>query len=201
MNAAHLHIILNHIPVIGIPMGAALLLYGVIRKSEEVKRVSLLVFIIVGLITVPTFLAGKAAEDIVEHLPGVSENLIETHEEAATVGLVATSALALLAAGGLARSLFAGSLGTLFTILLLAVSFGVSGWLGRVANLGGKIRHTELREGAVLDDDEAEGHDERPDARDNESDGERAEARDSDGAGDEGGKRRRGRGRGRGRGR
>ena len=43
---------------------------------------------------------------------------------------------------------------------MFVTSIGVSGWLGRVANLGGKIRHTELRNGAEFDDDD---HDEGDD--------------------------------------
>lgn len=176
MNPAHLHIILNHIPVIGVPIGAALLVYGFLRKSEEVKRASMLAFIMIALITVPTFLAGKAAEDVVEHLPGVSENIIETHEEAATIGLIVTSVLGVVSLAGLALSVFRGALGFLPTIVLIVISFAVSGWLGRVANLGGKIRHTELRAGAALgDDDEADG--------------------DGDGGGQRRGRNRRGRGR------
>ncbi|HEX8280690.1 MAG TPA: hypothetical protein VF551_04895, partial [Chthoniobacterales bacterium] len=84
MNPAHLHVILNHIPVVGVPIGFGLLFYGLLRKSAEVKRASLLVFIAMALIAIPTFLAGKAAEDVVEHLPDVREELIENHERAAT---------------------------------------------------------------------------------------------------------------------
>ena len=160
MNPAHLHIILNHIPVIGIPIGAALLIYGLIRRSEEVKRVSLLVFVVVAIITVPTYLAGKAAEDMVEHLPGVDDDLIHTHEAAATIGLIVASILGVVSAVGLAISFLAGRLALPMTLVILLFSLGVSGWLGKVANLGGKIRHTELRDGAAVDDHhEEEGDD------------------------------------------
>jgi hypothetical protein len=84
---------LNHIPVVGIPIGAALLIYGLMRGSEEVKRVSVLVFVVLAIITVPTYLAGQAAEDMVEHLPGVDDDFIHTHEDAATIGLIVTSIL------------------------------------------------------------------------------------------------------------
>lgn len=97
MNPAHLHIILNHIPVIGVPFGAVLLMYGYVRRSTEIKRASLLVFVFMALITIPTFLSGKAAEDMVEHLPGVTESTIESHEEAATIALIATAMLGVLA--------------------------------------------------------------------------------------------------------
>jgi len=83
MNPARLHIILNHIPVISIPFGAALLIYGFLRKSQEIRTAGLLVFVAIALVTVLTFFAGKAAKDMVEHLPGVSEQLIENYENAA----------------------------------------------------------------------------------------------------------------------
>jgi hypothetical protein len=172
MTPAHLHVILNHIPVIGVPIGAALLVYAFIRRSEEVKRASLLVFIIIALITVPTFLAGKAAEQEVEHLPGVSEEIIERHEEAATIGLIGTSLLGVLALGAFGWSLLSGRLATPVTALVLLVSLGVAGWLGRVANLGGQVRHTEFRDGAAV----AEAEDDRDEPRERE-DGERRRGR------------------------
>ena len=157
MNAAHLHLILNHIPVVGIPVAAAVLLYGLVRGSEEVKRVSLLAFVAIAVITVPTYLAGQAAEDLVKHLPGVDDDIIHTHETAATIGLIVTSILGVLSAVGLVISFFVGRLTKTMTVLLLLIAFGVSGWLGRVANLGGKIRHTEVRSGAAFDDDDDDG--------------------------------------------
>ena len=161
MNPAHLHIILNHIPVIGIPIAAAVLTYGVIRGSEEVKRVGLIVFIVMAVITIPAYLAGKEAEDVVEHLAGVDDDIIHTHEDAATIGLIVTSILGVISAVALAISFFVGRLIAPIMIVVLLTSLGVSGWLGRVANLGGKIRHTELRNGAAFDDDD--DHDEGDD--------------------------------------
>lgn len=156
MNPAHLHIILNHIPVIAIPFSAALLAYGLLRKSEEVKKVSLIAFVVVAALTIPTFLAGQAAEEVVEHLPGFSEQLIENHESAALIGLIATL---ILGAVSLAILLLSRRLTTVarpLTIGLLIFSLAVGGWLARTANLGGKIRHTELRGDvpSVTDEDE-----------------------------------------------
>lgn len=167
MNAAHLHIILNHIPVIGIPFGTALLIYGFLRKSQEVKTAGLLVFLAIALVMIPTYLAGEAAEDIVEDLPGVSESLIENHEGAATIALVATSILGALS---LMRLLiparFSAAAGPM-TIVVFVFSLGVAGWLARTANLGGQIRHPEIRDSPVsVNQEEAEenaagGDDER----------------------------------------
>jgi uncharacterized membrane protein len=192
MNPAHLHIILNHIPVIGIPFGIALLIWGFVRKSQELKTTALLVFVAIALVTIPTYFSGKAAEDLMEDLPGVSENLIENHETAATIALGAASIL-----GGLAlvRLLMASRFATIggpMTILVLVFSLGVAGWLGRTANLGGQIRHSEIRDSSVsVGEDEAADDKNEPEADTEAKEEEKDADRDEDK-----GRRRRGRGRG-----
>ena len=164
MNPAHLHIILNHIPVIGIPFAFGLLTYGLLRKSDEVKKASLLAFVVIALLTIPAFLAGKAAEDVVEHLPGVSEQLIENHEGAALIGLIATLILGAVSLVGLLLMRRISGVARWLPIVLLVLSVGVGGWLGRTANLGGKIRHTEIRGDAVAaEEDEADAEDDEGD--------------------------------------
>jgi hypothetical protein len=88
MNWAHVHLLLNHVPVIGVAFGFFLLLLGVVRKSDELKRASLVVFVVVGALAVPTYLTGEPAEKIVRDLPGVSRALIEQHEDAAMFALI-----------------------------------------------------------------------------------------------------------------
>lgn len=156
MNAAHLHVILNHIPIVGVPIGLALLLYGIIRGSTEVKRASLLVFIAMGFIAVPTFLSGQAAEDIVEHLPGVTHDVIENHETAGTVALGLTASLGGVALAALVWSFRTAAVSSLVAVLLLLGAGGVSGWLAWTGNLGGKIRHTEFRAGGFEGAEEEE---------------------------------------------
>ena len=70
MDAAHLHLMLNHIPVLGTAFGMALIAWALFRKSEELKRVSLGVFVIIALLAVPAYLTGEPAEEIVEHSTG-----------------------------------------------------------------------------------------------------------------------------------
>jgi hypothetical protein len=41
MSAAHFHLALNHIPLLGLLFGTVLLAYGQWRKQEEVQKVSL----------------------------------------------------------------------------------------------------------------------------------------------------------------
>ena len=197
MNPAHLHIILNHIPVIGIPFGIAILSYAFLRKSAEIRTLGLLVFVVIALITIPTYLAGKAAEDIVEDLPGVSEQLIDNHQRAATIALAATSVLGGLSLVRLLTPARCGVIAGPMTILIFVLSLGVAGWLGRTANLGGQIRHSEIRDSAasVGEDDRDEERGRDRDARDREEPRQEEAREDENAREDNRGRGRRGRGR------
>ena len=146
LNWAHVHLMINHFPVIGV-MGALLVFgYGLARKSDEVKLLGLGLFVLIALITVPVFLTGDAAEKVVKDLPGVTEAYIGNHEELASVALALIELLGLVSLGGLFLFRKSGMFPKWFTPLLLAIAFAASGVVGLTANLGGQIRHTEIRD-------------------------------------------------------
>ena len=64
---------LNHVPVIGTAFGLAMVGWALLRRSEELKKISLGVFVIVALLGIPAYLTGEPAEELVENLPGVSK--------------------------------------------------------------------------------------------------------------------------------
>ena len=49
MNPAHLHLMLNHIPVLGTAFGLGLLAFALWRRSDELKKTALGVFVLVAL--------------------------------------------------------------------------------------------------------------------------------------------------------
>jgi hypothetical protein len=143
MNAAYFHIVLVHLPVVLTPLGATLLLIAHTRHSMTTARVALGILVAAALITVPTFLLGEPAEEIVEHIAGVSEDIIEAHEEAAEVALwlsIASGMLSLLTWRILVKG---GALERLFLTLTFLCSLAASATLGYTAHQGGKIRHPE----------------------------------------------------------
>lgn len=79
MNWAYIHLLLSHVPALGTVFGVLLLLFGLLRKSEELKRTNLGVFTLTALIALPTHLTGEPAEEVVERLPGVAESLGATN--------------------------------------------------------------------------------------------------------------------------
>ena len=81
-NEAHLHLLVNHLPIFLPLFGLIILIIGIVFKSEIVKRVSLAMFVFAGLFAFIASSTGEGAEEIVEELKR-SHDLIHEHEEAA----------------------------------------------------------------------------------------------------------------------
>lgn len=149
MNLTHLHLAINHVPVLGTIFGLALLSFAIRRRSDELKKTALGVFVIAALFAVPVYFTGEPAEDGVDALPGVSESIIERHEEAASIAF--TSVLVLGGAALTMLILLRGgkTVPALISFPMLAGALVVSGLMAWTANLGGQVRHTEIRPGAI----------------------------------------------------
>jgi len=152
MNLAHVHLLLNHFPTIGMMVGLGVFIAAIIAKSDDLKRASLIVFFGIALLSIPTFASGTAAELALSKTPEVSKTMIEAHETAALVALGFMELTGALAWLGLwqYRRLSRLRQGTLLAILLAGLlTFGL---MGRAANIGGDIRHPEIRTGPVSAD-------------------------------------------------
>ncbi len=149
INWAHVHLMINHFPVIGVLVSILLFVYALVRKSEEVKAVSLGMFVLIALATIPVFLTGEGAEDVVKHIPGVTETYIGRHEEIAELTLILTEVLGVLALTGLVLHKLRGFIPKIIVILVLVMSLIVATAVSITANLGGQIRHTEIRDAAT----------------------------------------------------
>jgi hypothetical protein len=146
MSDAHWHLVVTHLPVLGVPFGAALLAAGLWRRNVTVQRTALVVLILAGLAAGLAFLTGEPAEHALENMAGRPEALIESHEEAALLATFATAVLAFLSAASL-WLLRRGALGRGWGLGTMALAICVSLALAWVANLGGQISHPEIRPG------------------------------------------------------
>ncbi len=146
MSTAHMHLLLNHIPILGTFFGIILLFLGLTKKSKTLQKSGLATFVIVGLITIPAFLTGEGAEHATEHFVGSSHAMIHEHEELGEKGLILALILAFASAifwWFLARNRHIHYLKALWSILIVAIlSFILMALIG---NHGGKIRRPELR--------------------------------------------------------
>jgi glucan phosphoethanolaminetransferase (alkaline phosphatase superfamily) len=143
MSLVHLHLMMNHVPVIGTLFVIFTLLAALRLRSSDMTKLGLLMLAGVGIVAVAVYFTGEPAEDAVEHLAGVSRAVIHEHEEAAEVAF-ATSAfaggLALLALWWTRRR----ELPRWIAGAALVMSIIVGGMMAWTASLGGNIRHTEL---------------------------------------------------------
>ncbi|MGH7675969.1 MAG: hypothetical protein ACREMV_11925 [Gemmatimonadales bacterium] len=151
------HMLLNHVPILGVIFGVVLLVAALVRRSDELKRASLVVFVVVAALTVPVYLTGEPAEEAVEGLAGVSETAIEVHEEAALAALVGIEVLGVMALAGLLSWRRAPALAGRLTVGALVLGLVAGGLMTITGSSGGKVRHSELRGGVA--DTVAEGED------------------------------------------
>jgi hypothetical protein len=92
------------------------------------------------VIAIGVYFTGEPAEELIEHLAGFSEPLVERHEEAALIATIGISILGLSAVAGLTLRV-----GTWYPKAVLLLTLVVAALMGWTANLGGQIRHSEIR--------------------------------------------------------
>jgi hypothetical protein len=144
---------INHIPVVGLLFGVALLAVGMKKNSNDLNLAALCTFLFIALVALATFFTGDAAEDVLKKVAGINEKELEKfiapHEEAGLVFLITMIVAGIISAFGM----FKFSKTKVFnpTLLkgLLAVSIIALLLAGRTAQLGGQIRHTEVRTASV----------------------------------------------------
>ncbi|HYV33140.1 MAG TPA: hypothetical protein VEO53_18780, partial [Candidatus Binatia bacterium] len=133
----------------GTVIALGLFLVSLVGKSDDLKRASLAVFFGIALLSLPTYMTGNAAQAAIKGRQGVSEDLVETHRDAALPALVLMEITGLVAWLGLwqFRRISRPTRWNLSAVLLLSVV--TLGLMARAADIGGDIRHPEIASGTV----------------------------------------------------
>jgi uncharacterized membrane protein len=144
-NLAHIHLLLNHIPTVGTVVGVGLLLLSFVRRNEHLKRASLEVFFLIAMMSLPAYLSGNVAENVINDRPDVSAASIAAHNDAAVMALLMMELTGIVAWFALwqFRRLGRPTRGALATVLVLSVITLAA--MAQTANIGGEIRHEEIR--------------------------------------------------------
>jgi hypothetical protein len=162
MNGAQLHLMMNHIPVVGMIFTAAALAAGLLFRSGALVRSGFVLLVALSLAAVPVYFSGEPAEELVEDAAGVTHATIETHEDFAKIAMIGIVAIGLVALVALIR---AGrrEMPRGFAVVMLVAALAWSGVLAWTAHLGGQIRHPELTgqlpAGVPAEDRRGPGHD------------------------------------------
>lgn len=149
MNGAHIHLLLNHIPVLGAVFGVFLLVIAALLRKTDIFRAGLLLMVVAAVACIPTYLTGEPAEDVVEGQPGVTEQFIHPHEEAAEWALITVEIAGVVALAGLVMYRRAERIPGWYIGVSVLIGALATAALARTALLGGEVRHTEIRTGAV----------------------------------------------------
>jgi len=155
MNLVHIHLLLNHFPTVGMIVGLGLFIAALVIASDHLKQASLLIFFGIAVLTIPTYVSGNASEEAICVVkkatgacadPSISKAMIEAHEGAALPAfafMILNGAFAWLGLWQYRR--FSHIARWNLTVILL-LSLIVFGLMARAANIGGQIRHPEIRE-------------------------------------------------------
>ena len=159
MNPAHYHLILNHLPIIVPVIGLLVMIGGHIFQIEAVKRTAYFIFIFGALCTIPAFATGEGAEETIENIQGISEQLIETHEETAETFAILSYLLGAISLLGLWANWQKKSFATLLSFSAMIFCGVVLFFAKQTGTTGGEIRHTEIRSDGSINQSSSEPED------------------------------------------
>ncbi|MBG6111388.1 putative membrane protein [Flavobacterium sp. CG_23.5] len=149
MNDAHLHLVLNHFPIIGSIFGLVILIAGLILKNNSVKNTAYILFMVSAIFAAFSIGTGEGAEEMVEDMPNIGKQIIHEHEEIAEKFALVLYLMAAVSLAGLIMNLknyskakFVSYVAVVIAIIAVVVST-------QVGTSGGEIRHTEIRDDSV----------------------------------------------------
>ncbi len=145
MNDAHLHMVVNHFPIIGIIFGLGILIIGFFLNNNIVKNVAYGLFIVGAIFAAVSMSTGEGAEEIVEDFPNIGKNIIHEHEEIAEKLALVLYVLGVVSLVGLYLNFKKHSKATLISIIAITIAIVGVFFAQQTGTTGGEIRHTEIR--------------------------------------------------------
>jgi hypothetical protein len=152
MTLIHIHLLLNHWPIIGAFVGLGLYLIALAANSDDLKQTSLGFFAFLALLAIPTYMSGDVANEVMKTTTPLPKELVATHQGAAMLALVfmeITGFAALLGLWQFSRMSrpVPGPVARWNSTVVLVLSVVTVGLMTAVGNTGGAIRHPEIFSG------------------------------------------------------
>jgi uncharacterized membrane protein len=147
MDPIHVHLLINHIPILGTLFGILILVAGLLRNNRTLIITALVTFIAAAIFTIPTNMSGEEAEHKVEKFAGVTHDAVEAHEHAAEPAFAALGILGVLSV--ITLFLTRGGKLKILPIIILLLSLPTFVLMVRAGYTGGQIRHPELAPGGM----------------------------------------------------
>ncbi len=145
MNDAHLHMVVNHFPIIGTILAIGILTAGLLNKNQSIINTAYVLFIIGAIFGILSMNTGEGAEEMVENMPGIGWKIIHDHEELAEKMALLLNVLGLLSIIALYLNYKKNTKEKLVSLFILAIGIASLFVVQKVGTSGGEIRHTEIR--------------------------------------------------------
>lgn len=149
MNDAHLHLIVNHFPIIGTIFGFGILLLGLILGNTTLKNTAYSIFILAALFGLASMATGDGAEEMVADMPDIGKQIIHEHEEIAEKLALLLDVLGVVSILGLFLNYKKHAKAKLVSYLALVIASVAVFVAQQVGTSGGEIRHSEIRPNAT----------------------------------------------------
>jgi uncharacterized membrane protein len=145
MNDAHLHLLVNHFPIIGTILGLGVLISGILLKNNSVKNTAYVLFIVSAIFAAFSMGTGDGSEKMVEDMPSVGKHIIHEHEEMAEKLAIVLYFLGVISIVGLFTNIKNKPKAYLVSYLAVAIGAVAVFLAQQTGTTGGEIRHTEIR--------------------------------------------------------
>jgi uncharacterized membrane protein len=142
---AHWHILLSVFPSVGLVFALGFYLTGLVADNDLMKRSCLVVFAVLGVLAIPTYLSGDHTMAALSNDARISADLMNSH---LVWGIVALAALAITGVAAVVTLWRARGLGRLSQPalrLVLALALVVLALMVVDGELGWQVNHHELR--------------------------------------------------------
>ena len=150
MIPVQVHLVLNHVPLVGLVFGLIFSVLGMKRSSPQFYLAGLRIFWGMGVIAIPIVLSGLRSADALSGSSWLNAIAVARHQRAGMLTLVVLMALSAVSETILFRShrsfVYPTKRVRTAVRVIASVGLGVMLW---TSSLGGELRHTELKsEGA-----------------------------------------------------
>jgi uncharacterized membrane protein len=146
MNDAHLHLLFNHFPIVGLFFGFGILIAGIFKKNKLLLNVAYIVFIFCMVFGKTAMFTGDKAEHMLEENATISHELIHEHEEQAELYMKFLYLLGLAAVIGLYLNTKEHKKWYLISFIIAIIALFSIVLSTQTGTTGGKISHPEIRD-------------------------------------------------------
>jgi hypothetical protein len=144
MNWTTLHAAMNELPFVLAGLGSVLLLFSIVAGGTNVRRAALIILVAAALVAAATYLTGRSSEKWIRGAPGVTDEKIRQHHDAARTSFAVTLLLGFVAIDGLVMLKSAVPWSKTFIVLALLIAGGATAASGWAVVAGSALHETKL---------------------------------------------------------